>query len=78
MASFIYQTRFSTIRPLHHLDHLKPPRFVSLAGTSYNVTKFTKNYFMWLLLRKQNAFDQVIPYYYGWAFKNRARVKGKL
>ena len=33
---------------------------------------------MWLLLRKQNASDQVIPNYYGWALKNRVRVNKKL
>ena len=33
---------------------------------------------MWVLLRKQNAFDQVIPNYYGWALKNRNRVKEKI
>ena len=38
----------------------------------------SKHYFMWLLLRKQNASDQVIPNYYGWELKIRVRVKEKL
>lgn len=33
---------------------------------------------MWLLLKKQNAFDPDIPNYYGWTLKNRVYVKEKL
>ena len=53
-------------------------RFDSLADISDNVTKFSKHYFMWLLLRKQNAFDQAILNNFGWALQNRTCFKEKL
>ena len=56
----------------------EPPRFGSLADMSYDAAKFSKHYFMRLLLRKQNAFDQIVPNYYGWALKNMTCVKEKL
>ena len=51
----------------HNIDTKnEPSRFHSLADILYDVTKFSKHYFIWLLLRKQD--------YYGKALKNRARV----
>lgn len=35
----------------------EPTRFGSLADISENVIKFSKHYLIWLLSRKQNAFD---------------------
>ena len=37
----------------------EPSRFDNLADVSYDITKFTKDYFMWLLLKKQNAFYKI-------------------
>lgn len=35
----------------------EPPRFDSLADNSENVITFSEHYLIWLLSRKQNAFD---------------------
>ena len=55
-----------------------PPKFDSLLESSYDVKQFSKQYFIWLLSRKQNEFDQVIPNYYGWTLKNRTQNKEKV
>ena len=41
----------------HNIDTKnEPSRFHSLADILYDVTKFSKHYFIWLLLRKQDYY----------------------
>ena len=40
---------------------------------TYDTRSYTTNYLFWVILRKQNAFDQLIPIYSGWKLQTRRK-----
>ena len=52
-----------------------PPQFNNLQKPSfmYDTRSYTTNYLFWVILRMQNAFDQLIPIYSGWKLQTRRK-----
>ena len=49
----------------------EPPLFPSAYHTSIDCSKFRIQYLIWVWLRHQNRFDQIIPNFSGWLLQNR-------
>ena len=56
----------------------EPPQFNNQHEPSltYDTRSYTTNYLLWVILRKQNALDQLIPIYSGWKLQTRRKGTG--
>jgi hypothetical protein len=57
------------------VDAKKEPSLrINVSNTNeFDDTEFISNHFTWLMLRKMNSFDQVVPTYSGWQVNNRIK-----